>query len=251
MNLDIDEAEHSLELHLPYIHYLLQHLYPNEPASAYPKLVPMMVGTTSAGTEQAFGRILAPYLADPENAFIISSDFCHWGLRFAYAYYIPDAPTPGPVLPMSYNTLPQPPEELKQDSARRLIAKVSNGRYLRAGDQLRRQAGMPAIHESISACDLVCMSSIASGHTQTFLDAVKITKNTICGRHPIGVIMAAMEFVLGKDKENTKDLELKKEDSTQTYLTRGAFNFVRYERSSECTSVADSSVSYVSAFAVL
>ncbi|EEP77492.1 conserved hypothetical protein [Uncinocarpus reesii 1704] len=251
MSQAIDEAEHSLELHLPYIHYLLQRLYPDEPAASYPKLVPMMVGSTSAPTEQAFGRILAPYLANPENAFIISSDFCHWGLRFAYAYYIDDVPSPGPVLPLSYDALPQPSEALKLGSARRQITAVSSGRYLRAGDQLPKHADVPAIYESISACDIACMSAIASGHKQTFLDAIKSTGNTICGRHPIGLIMSAFEFVLGKDKENIRDLEIKAADETQTHLMRGAFNFVRYERSSNCVSVVDSSVSYVSAFAVL
>ncbi|EAS29314.3 uncharacterized protein CIMG_08060 [Coccidioides immitis RS] len=251
MNQAIDEAEHSLELHLPYIHYLLQRLYPGEPAASYPKLVPMMVGSTSAPTEQAFGRILAPYLANPENAFIVSSDFCHWGLRFAYAYYVPDAPAPGPVLPLSYAALPQPSEALKLGAARPQISGMSKGRYLRAGDPLPKGAGVPSIHESISACDIACMSAIASGQTQTFLDALKSTGNTICGRHPIGVIMAAIEFVLGKDKENMKDLDIKAGDEAQTHLMRGAFNFVRYERSSDCISVTDSSVSYVSAFAVL
>ncbi|WEW59651.1 hypothetical protein PRK78_005130 [Emydomyces testavorans] len=251
MNKAIDEAEHSLELHLPYIHYLLQRLYPNEPVASYPKLVPMMVGSTSAATEQAFGRILAPYLANPENAFVISSDFCHWGLRFAYSFYIPDVPTPGPVLPLSHSSLPQPSEALKLGGARHQIAAVSKGRYLRIGDQMPKHADVPAIHESISACDIACMSAIATSHTQTFLDALKSTGNTICGRHPIGVIMAAFEFILGKDKENIGDLEIKEDDQTQTHLMRGAFNFVRYERSSDCVSPADSSVSYVSAFAVL
>lgn len=55
------------------------------------------------------------------------------------------------------------------------------------------------------------------------------TGNTVCGRHPIGVVMAAMEELGGQ----------------------GKFRFVRYERSSECVKVEDSSVSYASAFAVL
>ena len=33
-----------------------------------------------------YGAILAPYLADPHNFFIISSDFCHWGQRFNYTW---------------------------------------------------------------------------------------------------------------------------------------------------------------------
>ena len=34
-----------------------------------------------------YGRILAPYFADPKNFFVISSDFCHWGRRFRYQPY--------------------------------------------------------------------------------------------------------------------------------------------------------------------
>ena len=37
-----------------------------------------MVGATNAAKEKEYGRLLAPYLADKENLFIISSDFCHW-----------------------------------------------------------------------------------------------------------------------------------------------------------------------------
>lgn len=42
-----------------------------------------MVGATSAATEAMFGALLAPYFDSPENLFVISSDFCHWGKRFA------------------------------------------------------------------------------------------------------------------------------------------------------------------------
>ena len=31
--------------------------------------------------------MLAPYLADPSNLFIVSSDFCHWGARFNFTFY--------------------------------------------------------------------------------------------------------------------------------------------------------------------
>ena len=63
------------------------------------------------------------------------------------------------------------------------------------------------------------------------------TGNTVCGRHPIGVMMAAIEEIrTGSD-----------EDSTKT----GEFKFVRYERSSEVARMSESSVSYASAFAVV
>lgn len=37
-------------------------------------------------SEARYGQLLAPYLADPSNLFIISSDFCHWGSRFKFTF---------------------------------------------------------------------------------------------------------------------------------------------------------------------
>ncbi len=36
--------------------------------------------------EAAYGRLLAKYMDDESNIFIISSDFCHWGSRFSYTF---------------------------------------------------------------------------------------------------------------------------------------------------------------------
>ncbi len=46
-----------------------------------------MVGNLSPKAEIEYGQKLAPYLADDENLFVISSDFCHWGSNFDYYYY--------------------------------------------------------------------------------------------------------------------------------------------------------------------
>lgn len=43
-------------------------------------LVPILVGSISAAKEKMYGQLLAKYLQDPQNLFIISSDFCHWYL---------------------------------------------------------------------------------------------------------------------------------------------------------------------------
>jgi hypothetical protein len=37
-------------------------------------------------SEARYGQLLAPYLLDPSNLFIISSDFCHWGSRFKFTF---------------------------------------------------------------------------------------------------------------------------------------------------------------------
>lgn len=81
------------------------------------------------------------------------------------------------------------------------------------------------------------MAAIETGSHQAFADDLKSTKNTVCGRHPIGVLMAALEEY--RKKHDIKDAKT------------GVFQFVRYERSSEIKSRRDSSVSYCSAIAVL
>lgn len=78
------------------------------------------------------------------------------------------------------------------------------------------------------------MDAVESGKHEVFLEQVERTGNTVCGRHPIGVFMAAVEGcgVLGEEGG------------------KGRFRFVRYERSGLVEKVADYSVSYCSAFAV-
>lgn len=237
MTRSIDEDEHSIELHLPYIHRLLQLQHPNLPPAEYPPLVPIMVGSTSPATEQAFGSLLAPYITDPSNVFIISSDFCHWGLRFNYTYFVPHAPHPGPRLPLSGPDLPQPTTDFVRVDQQADL--VSDGKNLQRRDRV--QSSVPAIHESISAFDMATMAAITTGVTERFLDVLQRTGNTVCGRHPIGVIMAAIAAAAA----------VKDTGSDSGTSEKGKFQFVRYERSSDATDVADSSVSYVSAYAVL
>ncbi|EEA22867.1 hypothetical protein TMatcc_001723 [Talaromyces marneffei ATCC 18224] len=226
MSRRIDEREHSMELHLPYIHRKLQLTFPGRPAAEYPPLVPIMVGSTKAETERAVGALLATYLADSSNAFIISSDFCHWGQRFGYTYYVPDAPQQKPPLPLSFDNLPQPPTTVSE--AEDAIQKVS-GRSLRSNKEIQTE-----IYDSISAVDIATMKAITTGSTTQFLKILRSTGNTVCGRHPIGVIMAALEAYASASGEEV-----------------GKFHFIRYERSSDPDVVSESSVSYVSAVAVI
>lgn len=79
MDLQVDEAEHSMEMHLPYLAKVFQ---------GWPvKIVPILVGALSTESEAMYGRLLAKYVDDPRNFFSVSSDFCHWGSRFNYVYY--------------------------------------------------------------------------------------------------------------------------------------------------------------------
>lgn len=79
MGLHVDEAEHSMEMHLPYLVKVFQ--------GHSVKIVPILVGALSAENEAMYGRLLAKYVDDPTNFFSVSSDFCHWGSRFNYMHY--------------------------------------------------------------------------------------------------------------------------------------------------------------------
>lgn len=234
MSKSVDQDEHSAEMQLPYLHRLLQKLYPDQPVSSYPPLVPIMIGATNASVERALGKLLAPYIADESNAFVISSDFCHWGSRFSYTYYIADAPSPA--------TSPESLPNGVGDGAAALD--VHKKHDWQQGMMVRgsKAPNSPKIYESIAEVDRACMCAIASGKYDDFLDVIEETLNTVCGRHPIGVFMAAVEEI--------EQLEAERGTTNENNLKR-RFRFMRYERSSNVFHGKESSVSYVSAFAVL
>lgn len=187
-------------------------------------MVPILIGAINQEKEAAFGRLLAPYIAREDTFCVVSSDFCHWwailstcrlfsrafirlknvrGTRFSYTHYYPEPPpTDTPSISLSRSKLPNP--------------------------------SYP-IHESIAALDHEAMelltlppSNAVEAHTK-FDTYLKRTKNTICGRHPIGVLLGALATL-----EQGGHLSTMK--------------WVRYEQSSQCANISDSSVSYASAY---
>ncbi|GAW11447.1 hypothetical protein ANO14919_007930 [Xylariales sp. No.14919] len=191
--------EHSLEMHLPYIYKRITQTFSSR--DEYPTLVPILIGDNKSPEEKQFGALLAPYLQDPDNVFVVSSDFCHWGDRFSYTVYAPGSDVNN-LTSLTYRT---------------------------------RKPRDPPIHESIKLLDELAMDAIASGRHDDFIDNLKKTKNTVCGRHPIGVTMAALEVLA----QNTADADKYK------------FKFVQYQRSSLAEVFSDSSVSYASAYAIV
>jgi len=93
----------------------------------------------------------------------------------------------------------------------------------------------PTIAGSITILDKQAMNAIESGKHDAFTTELKNSGNTVCGRHPIGVVMAALEKLEAEAKVEGK----------------GKFKFVRYERNSDPENYGDSSVSYASAYAIL
>lgn len=73
-----DEMEHSIEMQLPFVFNSIQE------SRVDVKVVPIVVGSIDTRKEALYGKLLAPYIVDPCNVFVMSSDFCHWGQRFDY-----------------------------------------------------------------------------------------------------------------------------------------------------------------------
>ncbi|XP_050314908.1 protein MEMO1 [Anthonomus grandis grandis] len=177
MDMDTDENEHSIEMHLPYIAKVMEN-YKHQFT-----IVPILVGSLNPDKEAYYGRILSRYLADPQNLFVVSSDFCHWGHRFRYTYY-----------DRSYGS----------------------------------------IYQSIEGLDRVAMNIIENLNPAEFTNYLRKYGNTICGRHPIGILLQAIQ-------------ELLRSDGTQN----ASLKFLKYAQSSQCHNMNDSSVSYASAALVI
>lgn len=67
-NPAVHEEEHCLEVQLPFLHYKLKTSY---------CIVPIVIGTSNPEVCKRIASVLKPYL-NPENLFIISSDFSHY-----------------------------------------------------------------------------------------------------------------------------------------------------------------------------
>lgn len=90
MDIQTDEDEHSIEMHLPYVRKAFEGYCLTQTKCSHPlisplcsldiSVVPVLVGAIDAAKEKTFGEILAPYLARDDIFWVVSSDFCHWSV---------------------------------------------------------------------------------------------------------------------------------------------------------------------------
>lgn len=159
MDETMDDDEHSFEMHAPYIYYKTENL-----PQGIPRIVPIMISSLdSTGVDDVVTELL-PYLQDEENTFIISSDFCHWGLRFNYTNYVPHGP-----------------DEFKYKDVQRLL----RGSVLRPHDN--------KIFKSIEILDKEAMKIASTGSSIAWTEYIGSTGNTICGQKPIEVVLKLLE----------------------------------------------------------
>uniref|UniRef100_A0A1I8JG58 AmmeMemoRadiSam system protein B n=1 Tax=Macrostomum lignano TaxID=282301 RepID=A0A1I8JG58_9PLAT len=87
LSRNCDEAEHSVEMQLPYVAMATAKL---RASGRFAGVVPILVGQCSPAQTAFYADLLAPHLLDPASLFVVSSDFCHWGRRFRYTWRDPD-----------------------------------------------------------------------------------------------------------------------------------------------------------------
>ncbi|VDN13567.1 unnamed protein product [Dibothriocephalus latus] len=90
------------------------------------------------------------------------------------------------------------------------------------------------IWQSIKNLDKMGMDSIETMNPEAFDTYIKKYRNTICGRHPIGVLLHAMNTLRNTQQGSSFSLK-----------------FVQYAQSNKCHNERDSSVSYAAASVVM
>jgi len=190
-------------MHLPYIYKVLSKAFPDGP-STFPLLTPILIGSNSPSMEQSLGKLLSKYISDPSTFWVISSDFCHWGSRFSYTYYDPKPFDPSTWVPSQKSSTAVNIESPRVDKNTPATDYVPN----------------PPIFESIHSADMAAIYSIETKGYAGFIAELARTRNTVCGRHPIGVMMAGLEATYQNDKDSV-----------------GNFTFVRLATSSNVRTV--------------
>ncbi|KAJ3552174.1 hypothetical protein NP233_g12943 [Leucocoprinus birnbaumii] len=193
--LQEDEREHSIEMQLPYLRKVCE--------GKDIKIVPILVGALDQAAELRYGEVLAPYLAQEGTVFVVSSDFCHWGNDFDYMFYYPKEnckPIDG------YDTTRASPPE-KDYKIWQSITQLDHAAMGILGDNNR---------------------NALQAHTD-FHRYLRATGNTICGRHPIGVLYGALAVLENQGR-------------------KASCTWVKYDQSCRVTQINENSVSYASAW---
>ena len=87
------------------------------------------------------------------------------------------------------------------------------------------------IHESIQALDQRGIDTLEALDLSEFHQYLEETDNTICGRHPIAVLMASLQTI-----------------AQEEVFSHQTVKCIKYAQSSPCKRYEDSSVSYASIY---
>ncbi|SMN20788.1 similar to Saccharomyces cerevisiae YJR008W Putative protein of unknown function [Maudiozyma saulgeensis] len=199
-----DEAEHSLEMQFSMLYATLKYRKIQD-ISKNVKIIPMMISNNNDNINDKLSEILFKEFNNLKyhNYIIISSDFCHWGKRFGYTAYASDE------------------EDIKETMSEQ------------GGDDLELLTSRSKldhhgikIWESISLLDHFGMNILKEMNYNKWKLYLDATGNTICGQHPLKLLIKMIE--------NTKNLK------------KYEWHWLNYSQSSHAQKITDSSVSYSS-----
>jgi AmmeMemoRadiSam system protein B len=162
-----EESEHSLEMQLPFVAYILNKRQQALPDAPPAKIVPIVVGDTDAPMEERLGDTLRQVFSldavVPDTMLCVSSDFCHWGERFRFQHLFDVAKKGASASATSFD-----------------VAGVAGGnRSLSIGQR-------------IEVMDHEAMDAVTAADPAAWDRHLRTTENTICGRHPIGVALRGL-----------------------------------------------------------
>lgn len=83
---EADEAEHCIEMHLPF----LQRAAVAAGMAAPPMIIPIVIGGATVKHHRDIARVIGPILRTPGTVLAVSTDFCHWGRRFDFTHGLGD-----------------------------------------------------------------------------------------------------------------------------------------------------------------
>lgn len=153
MSSSVDDDEHLFEMHAPFIAHRAQQ--DNLDVS----IVPIMISGMSKRLRNELVTELLPYLRLPENTFVISLDFCHWGRRFGYTMYVPATD----------------------------LSRLGD-----FADFAQSKQANP-IYQSIEFLDRTAMDVAAGGLVAKWDSYIDVTGNTICGQKPVAIVLSLIE----------------------------------------------------------
>lgn len=159
MSSTVDEGEHSFEMHAPFIKYVLQ-----ESGITGVTIIPLLISDLDTTTSKKLSDVLLPYLNNPENHFIVSTDFCHWGLHFNFTKYLKNG----------------------------VDADVSEEDLINLRFNGLAKLEIP-IWKSIQNLDKIAMEIASDGTYLEWKHYMATTGNTICGQRPISIVLLLLE----------------------------------------------------------
>ncbi|KAI5962301.1 uncharacterized protein KGF55_003377 [Candida pseudojiufengensis] len=165
MSEEVDEDEHSFEMHAPFIYHYA------EKSKDLPKIIPILISGLDSNSQKHLVDALSPYIGNEENHFVISSDFCHWGSRFGYTKVLSNKNATFDTLEQNLVSINQKPKEFE-------------------------------IYKSIELLDKIALKIATKGSSKKWIEYINTTGNTICGQKPVSIILQLLEKYGSKEGFN-------------------------------------------------